>query len=42
VVAVSQATGIARSTIDRGLAELKGGAADLGGRVRPSRRPDNR
>jgi hypothetical protein len=34
VVAVSQATGIARSTIDRGLAELKGGPADLGGRVR--------
>jgi hypothetical protein len=34
VVAVSQATGIARSTIDRGLADLKAGPADLGGRVR--------
>lgn len=34
VVAVSQATGIARSTIDRGLADLQAGPADLGGRVR--------
>jgi hypothetical protein len=34
VVAVSRATGMARSTIDRGLAELKAGPAQLGGRVR--------
>jgi hypothetical protein len=34
VVAVSRATGIARSTIDRGLAELRAGPLDLGGRVR--------
>ena len=34
VVAVSRATGIARSTIDRGLAELRAGAVLLGPRVR--------
>jgi hypothetical protein len=34
VVAVSRATGMARSTIDRGLADLKAGPAPLGGRVR--------
>jgi len=34
VVAVSRATGMARSTIDRGLAELKAGPTQLGGRVR--------
>jgi len=34
VVAVSRATGIARSTIDRGLADLRTGAARLGNRVR--------
>jgi len=31
VVAVSRATGMARSTIDRGLAELKAGPTQLGG-----------
>jgi DNA-binding phage protein len=44
VVAVSRATGMARSTIDRGLAELKAGPTQLGGRVavasqRPRRSP---
>jgi hypothetical protein len=34
VVAVSRATGIARSTIDRGLADLRVGVEQLGGRVR--------
>jgi hypothetical protein len=34
VVAVSRATGIARSTIDRGLADLRAGVEQLGGRVR--------
>ena len=34
VAAVSRATGIARSTIDRGLADLRAGAEQLGGRVR--------
>jgi hypothetical protein len=34
VVAVSRATGIARSTIDRGLADLRTGVEQLGGRVR--------
>jgi hypothetical protein len=34
VVAVSRATGIARSTIDRGLADLRAGVDQLGGRVR--------
>ena len=34
VKAVSEATAVARSTIGRGLAELRGGAYDLGGRVR--------
>ena len=34
VVAVSRATGIARSTIDRGLADLRAGIEQLGGRVR--------
>ena len=34
VVAVSRATGIARSTIDRGLADLRAGGEQLGGRVR--------
>jgi hypothetical protein len=34
VVAVSRATGIARSTIDRGLADLRAGVAQLDGRVR--------
>ena len=33
-VAVSRATGIARSTIDRGLADLRAGVEQLGGRVR--------
>jgi hypothetical protein len=34
VVAVSRATGIARSTIDRGLADLRAGVEQFGGRVR--------
>ena len=34
VVAVSRATGIARSTIDRGLADLRSGAVMVGTRVR--------
>jgi transposase len=34
ILAVHQATGIARSTIGRGLAELRRGEAQLGGRVR--------
>src|SRR3954465_10766031 len=34
VTAVATATGVARSTIGRGLAELRGGRDDLGGRVR--------
>ena len=34
VTAVTTATGVARSTIGRGLAELRGGRDDLGGRVR--------
>jgi hypothetical protein len=34
VTAVSRATGIARSTIDRGLADLRTGAERLGDRVR--------
>jgi Rhodopirellula transposase DDE domain len=34
VVAVSRATGIARSTIGRGLADLRAGVEQLGGRVR--------
>jgi hypothetical protein len=34
VVGVSRATGIARSTIDRGLADLRAGVEHLGGRVR--------
>jgi len=34
VTAVSQATGFARSTIDRGLADLRVGAKQLGNRVR--------
>src|SRR5664280_598419 len=34
VVAVSRATGVARSTIDRGLADLRAGVEQLGGRVR--------
>jgi hypothetical protein len=34
VVAVSQATGIARSTIDRGLADLRSGAVMFSTRVR--------
>jgi len=34
VAAVSRATGIARSTIGRGLADLRAGAEQLGDRVR--------
>ena len=34
VTAVTTATGVARSTIGRGLAELRGGRDDLGRRVR--------
>ena len=34
VTAVTTATGVARSTIGRGLAELRGGRDDLGGRIR--------
>ena len=34
VTAVSAATGMARSTINRGIAELKAGHDDLGGAVR--------
>src|SRR5713101_7499073 len=34
VTAVSRATGIARSTINRGIAELKAGCHEIGGRVR--------
>jgi hypothetical protein len=34
ILAVHQATGIARGTIGRGLAELRRGEAQLGGRVR--------
>ncbi len=34
VTAVSAATGIARSTINRGIAELKAGCPEIGGRVR--------
>jgi Rhodopirellula transposase DDE domain len=34
IAAVSRATGIARSTIGRGLADLRAGVAQLGGRVR--------
>jgi ribosomal protein L40E len=34
VTAVAAATGMARSTINRGLAELKAGHADLGGAIR--------
>src|SRR3954453_4984684 len=34
VTAVATATRVARSTIGRGLAELRGGRDDLGGRVR--------
>src|SRR4051794_41966946 len=34
VTAVAAATGVARSTIGRGLAELRGGRDDLGGRIR--------
>jgi hypothetical protein len=34
VTAVSAATGMARSTINRGLGELKAGHADLGGAIR--------
>ena len=34
VAAVSRATGVARSTIGRGLADLRAGATQLGNRVR--------
>src|SRR4051812_5943539 len=34
VTAVATATGVARSTIGRGLAELRGGRDDLGSRIR--------
>ena len=36
IAAVSAATGVARSTIGRGLKELRGARNDIGGRVRRS------